>query len=51
MARISHPLYHASISNGSRWFAAFDQAEKNRPVKKVLLEKEGHYANSNARFL
>lgn len=36
--------------NGSRWFAACDQAEKNRLVKKVLLEKEGHYANSNTCF-
>src|SRR5437899_234576 len=35
-----------AISNGSRWFAAFDQAEKNRSVKKALLEKEGYYANS-----
>ncbi len=50
MARISHPLEHASSRNGSRRIAAYDQAEKNRPVKKVLLEKEGHYANSTARF-
>ena len=40
MARISHPLEPASIRNGSRWFAAYDQAEKNRLVKNALLEKE-----------
>ncbi len=28
-----------------------DQAEKNRSMKKVLLEKEGHYANSTTHFL
>jgi hypothetical protein len=43
--------YKLSGREGSRWFAASDQAEKNRSVKKVLLEKEGHYANSNTRFL
>jgi hypothetical protein len=37
MARISHPLEHARSRNGSRWFAASDQAEKNRSVKKALL--------------
>ena len=38
------------IRNGLRWFAASDQAEKNRPVKNVLLEKEGHHANRTAHF-
>ena len=28
-----------------------DQAEKNRSMKKVLLEKEGHHANSTTHFL
>ena len=28
-----------------------DQAEKNRSMKKVLLEKEGHNANSTTHFL
>ena len=41
IARISHPLDHASSRNGSCWFAVSDQAEKNRPVKNVLLEKKG----------
>ncbi len=39
-----------AIWNGSRWFAASDQTEKNRSVKIVLLQKEGHHANSPARF-
>ncbi len=39
MARISHLLEPTSSRNGSRGFAASDQAEKNRPVKNVLLEK------------
>jgi hypothetical protein len=39
-----------AIRNGSRWFAASDQAEKNRSVKNILLRKEGHHANSTARF-
>jgi hypothetical protein len=37
MAGISRPLSPVSSRNGSRWFAASDQAEKNRPVKKILL--------------
>jgi hypothetical protein len=28
-----------------------DQAEKNRSMKKVLLEKEGNHANSTTHFL
>jgi hypothetical protein len=28
-----------------------EQAEKNRSMKKVLLEKEGHHANSTTHFL
>ncbi len=28
-----------------------DQAETNRSMKKVLLEKEGHHANSTTHFL
>ena len=40
----------SSVMEGSRWVAASDQVEKNRLVKDVLLEKEGHYANSNTRF-
>jgi hypothetical protein len=28
-----------------------DQAEKNRSMKKVLLQKEGHHANSTTHFL
>jgi hypothetical protein len=28
-----------------------DQAAKNRSMKKVLLEKEGHHANSTTHFL
>ncbi len=40
LVRISNPLEPASSRNGSRWFAAYDQAEKNRPVKNALLEKE-----------
>jgi len=40
IARISHSLSPARIRNDSRWFAAADQAEKNRLVKNVLLEKE-----------
>jgi hypothetical protein len=39
-----------AIRNGSRWFATSDQAEKNRSVKNVLLEKEEHDANSTTRF-
>src|SRR2546425_6857126 len=35
---------------GSCWVAVSDQSEKNRSVKKALLEKEGHHAHSNARF-
>ena len=38
-----------TIRNVSRWFAATDQAEKNRSVKNVLLQKEGHYANSRSK--
>ncbi len=41
MARISHPLSPTRSRNGSRCFATSDQAEKNRLVKKVLLEKKG----------
>src|SRR5258707_15708039 len=41
MARISHSLSPARSRNGSCWFAVSDQAEKNRPVKNVLLEKKG----------
>jgi len=40
MARISYSLSPARSRNGSCWFAVSDQAEKNRPVKNVLLEKE-----------
>src|SRR6266705_713633 len=32
----------AIVRNGSRWFAAFDQAEKNRLMKNVLLGEGGH---------
>ena len=49
MAHISRPLSPASSRNGSRWFAASDQAEKNRLMKKVLLEKicyDGHVTSS-----
>src|SRR6266566_3439496 len=41
MARISRSLSPARSRNGSCWFAVSDQAEKNRPVKNVLLEKKG----------
>jgi hypothetical protein len=41
MARISHSLSPARSRNGSCWFAVSDQAEKNRPVKNVILEKKG----------
>src|SRR2546430_490077 len=40
----------AVIRNGSRWFAVLDQAEKNRSVKNVLLEKEGRDGNSTTHF-
>ena len=39
-----------SCESVSHWFATSDQAEKNRWVKKILSEKEGHDANSNAHF-
>ena len=39
-----------AIRNRSRWFAVSDQAEKNRLVKNVQLEKEGHHANRTTRF-
>src|SRR2546421_10618422 len=34
------PMSPARRRNSSRWFAVSDQAEKNRHVKKVLLEKD-----------
>ena len=40
----------SSVMDGSRWVTAYDHAKKNRSVKKVLLEKEEHYANSNTSF-
>ena len=33
MAHNSHPLSPTRSRNGSRWFAASEQAEKNTPVK------------------
>ncbi len=30
------------------WLAVLEQGGKNRLVKYILLEKEGHYASSNA---
>ncbi len=38
---ISHLLYYTRSMNGPRWFSASDWVEKNRLVKKVLLENEG----------
>jgi len=50
MARISHSLSPASSRNGSRWFAVYDQAEKNRSVKKALLEKKGTLCEQQRPF-
>jgi len=42
----------ARLEKSPAAFAAdADQAEKNRSMKKVLLEKEGHHANSTTHFL
>jgi hypothetical protein len=51
MARISHPLSPASIKNGSRWFAASDQAEKNRSVKEnsVAVNTRANSRSKRAR--
>jgi hypothetical protein len=47
----SLPFSQHSRRNGSRWFAASDQAEKKRLMKKALLEKEGHHANSRSKMV
>ena len=44
------PERRLAIRKGLRWFAAYDQAEKNRLMKKALLKKERNYANGNTRF-
>ena len=58
LARSLLDLYNNRQSDPARLdmnVAAFaadaDQAEKNRSMKKVLLEKEGHHANSITHFL
>lgn len=50
MVRIRHPLSPTRSRNGSRWIAVSEQAEKNRSLKQVLLEKEGHDANSTTHY-
>ena len=48
----SHQSDPAWLDKSVAAFAAdADQAEKNRSMKKVLLEKEGHHANSTTHFL
>ncbi|HEX6478362.1 MAG TPA: hypothetical protein VF043_05920 [Ktedonobacteraceae bacterium] len=37
--------------SGTAFAADAEQAEKNRSMKKVLLEKEGHHANNTTHFL
>jgi hypothetical protein len=36
--------------NSSHWFTASDQSEKNRSVKKVLLEKKGTLCEQHYPF-
>ena len=36
-------------THNRRWFAVSDWAEKNRPVKNILLEKERYDANRTTR--
>jgi hypothetical protein len=42
-------LFCSGFRNGSRLFTVSEQAEKNRSVKNVLLEKEGRYANGSSK--